>query len=152
MIRGNVEQHRDVRTERRNRFELKTAGFDDSEAGIARNIDARDQRCSDVSRNLYGKSRGFEDVANERRGCGLAVRAGDAYQATPQESRSQLDFTPYRYPDGARGSKRRQDERHARTRHNQILLEKSLRLVAAQLEPNTCGAQLRGRFRDLRFR
>ena len=54
-------------------------------------------------------------------------------------------------PSGARGGQRGISERHAGTRHDQILLEKGLRAVAAEFERDAGGAQLRRGFRNLRF-
>ena len=65
MVRSEIEEHGDIWAECGNRFELETAGFDDSEPYIARHIHAGDQRRADVSGDLHGRSGGFQNMADQ---------------------------------------------------------------------------------------
>ena len=93
-----------------------------------------------------GNPRGFQNVADQRSGRGLAVRAGDAIEAPAQEPPGQFDFAPHGNPMRARGGQRRHHRRHAGARHDQILLAESFGAVAAEFERDARGAQLRRAF------
>ena len=67
VVLREVEQHGDIGAERGNRFELEAACFHHRETRVTRNVHARDQRRADISRDLHGKPRGFQDVTDERR-------------------------------------------------------------------------------------
>src|SRR5271163_2170990 len=76
MVRSEIQKYADVRAERVDEFKLKAAQFGDRESIVARLIDTADQRRTDVSRKQCWKSRGLQNVSDERSCRGLSIRTG----------------------------------------------------------------------------
>src|SRR5256885_15426990 len=81
------------------------------------------------------KTSGLQNVSDQGSRRGLPVRAGDPDQASLQETVRQLHLTPDGDTFRARGLQQGGIGGHARARNDQVLSEKYIFPVAAQLQP-----------------
>ena len=101
MIVGDVQGHADVGAKRSDGFQLKAGKLQHVPLSGARGLHHRGRRRADVAAHLRGDAGFPQDVAGERRGGGLAVRAGDAdrcrlAETSSASSRSPITGTPRR--------------------------------------------------------
>src|SRR5690242_17635955 len=132
VIRSEIQQNGDVRAKSLDQLELETAELRDRNCFVARLIHVSDQRRADVSGNHYRLARGGQNVANQRSGRGLAVRAGHANDTPPQKSPRQFDLAPYGHMRRARRRQHGMIRRHARAGHDQILRREVRARIAAK--------------------
>ena len=141
VIGGEIEEHRDVGTKFIDGFELEAAHLRYRDAGGSGFGDAGDQRSSDIAGDDGGRSRGGENIADQRSDRGFAVRAGDGDQPAAQKPPGQFDFAPNGDVRGARRSEAGMGGRHSGAGYDQVLFQKRGGGVAAQFQGAACGAQ-----------
>jgi len=77
MVGREIEQHRNPRTERFGRLQLKAARFDDVDGALGRLVDLRAQRVADVAADENVIARFIEHPARQRRRRRFPLRSRD---------------------------------------------------------------------------
>ena len=106
-------------------------------------VHRRDERHADVASDKGRKARSLEDLTQERRGGGLAVRSRYADQWLFEKPTRDLDFRDDRDSAPSRGLKLWQTPGYSGADHNQVLPEESLLAMSAEFQSHLLGKQLR---------
>src|SRR5579872_1629800 len=123
MVGCEIQQYADFGAKRVDGFELETADFGDGDRRVRGRFGDREQRRADIAADERGDVRGPENMRDERRGGGLAVRARDGYKGAAQKAPSEFDLTPHGNALLAREFELRQVCRNTRAQNDQILFE-----------------------------
>src|ERR1700719_3231266 len=102
MVRSQVQQNGNIRSERFDQLELKAAQFRNRDGAFVTLPNRCNQWRPDVPCERARKLRVTQNVMNKRSRRGLAVRTRDADQLAVQEPECQFDFAPDRDLDLAR--------------------------------------------------
>ena len=96
MIGSEIQQHADFRPECFDRLELEAADLGYRDGVSVEASTQREQRSSNVAADQRRNVGRLQNVRDERRRRGLAVRAGDRDELASQKSPRQLYFAPHR--------------------------------------------------------
>jgi hypothetical protein len=120
MVRLQVEQHRDPRSQQLDVFELEGGELTDDPRALVDLPCERRQRPADVPRNLHGPVGCAKHRAEQLGRRRLAVRAGHAENRVPKESGAELDLAPDGNGEGSSPRDERRLPRNARALHDEI--------------------------------
>ncbi len=94
VIGGEIQEDADVRTERFDQFELEAAEFRDGNGLIGGLLDDVDERSSDIPGEQCGETGVFQNVFDERSGCGFSVGASNGNEAAMEKAVGKFDLAP----------------------------------------------------------
>ena len=92
VVRREVEQRRHPRPETGDGLELEARDLDHVHRVVAGRVHQRDERRADVAADLRASAGFTENLAEQRRGGGLAVRAGHRHHRAAQEAPGELEL------------------------------------------------------------
>ena len=144
VVGREVQQRRDPRVERLGRLELEAADFDDVDRLVGRRVHLRRKRVADVPGHGRRQPSRREHPADQRRGRGLPLRAGDRDDPAAQQARRQLDLAGDRNLRAAGPRQDRLAQRHSRAEHDQVGRREQLRVVRAEREVHALRGQRGG--------
>src|SRR5208283_6211018 len=121
MVGGDVQNHRDPRTEFHNRFQLKTRYLQHGPGRWPSLIDKTDSWRADIAAHQCREFPSSNNLAGQRSASGLAISAGNGDDWPRQELRRQFNLADHRLPQVASLHQLRRVDRHTRADHNQIL-------------------------------
>ncbi len=94
MVGREIEKQADIRAKSLDEFKLEAAEFGDRNRLVGGFLNHINKRRADISGKKRGEVGVFQNVFDERSGCGFAVGAGDTDQAAVEKSVSEFDFAP----------------------------------------------------------
>src|SRR5882724_948646 len=107
-------------------------------------LDDVDERSSNVPGEQRGEAGVFQNVFDERSGCGFSVGASDANEAAVEKAVGKFDLAPDENVVGACGLQNCGIGGDAGARDDKILAVENLLSVAAELKGNLRSAEFRG--------
>ena len=152
VVGREIQKHADVGAKCFNQLQLKTAQLRHRDGVVAGLLHSRNQGSADIPGENGGKTGAFQDVFDQGGRRRLPVRAGDPDQASLQETVRQLHLAPDGDTLRARGLQQGSIGGHARARNDQVLFEKCIFPVAAQLQAYARCPEWRNRFANFVFR
>ena len=143
VVGRDVQDHGNLRMELLGAFQLEARNLKHRPRCFSTLVDQRNHWHADVAAHQRGQAGLLQNLAQQRGGGGLAVRAGNGYDLPLRNRASQFQFADHRQAETLHLRQFGRFQRHAGAYHNQVLTPEGQQSMAASLHHDALFEQRR---------